>query len=164
MITMRVHDLATCPRHNRPVLTLVDRDTGRWHLTFWLPPNEAERLALVLGLTGHQCVAVFDLVLALLTRFERRVLGAVLDAGDEGVSATLRVGHVSGEVEVACHPADALALAEHAKAPIQATARTLRYARLVPATPDDAEGAWLASLRPDDFRAPGTSPAAGAEE
>jgi hypothetical protein len=35
MTPMRIRSLVTCA-HDRPLLTLVDRDRGQWHLALWL--------------------------------------------------------------------------------------------------------------------------------
>lgn len=155
MMPMRIRSLVTCPAHNRPLLTLVDADHGQWQLTLWLPGNEAERLGRVLGLTGHRCVAVFDLVQALLREFEGRLLAVVLDADAEGVGALLRLDRTGTEVLVPCHPADALALAERIGAPIYATPATLRYARPTSTEAGGAVARWLERVRPDDFEARG---------
>src|SRR5688572_25327993 len=112
MMAMRIKSFVMCPEHNRPLLSLVDRERGQWQLTLWLPANEADRLARVLGLAGHRCVAVFDLVRALLRELEARVSAVVLNADHEGVGALLRLDRAGSELLLPCHPADGLALAE----------------------------------------------------
>ncbi|HXH84741.1 MAG TPA: bifunctional nuclease domain-containing protein, partial [Candidatus Tectomicrobia bacterium] len=95
---------------------------AEWQLALWLPDNEAERLARALGLAGHGCVGIFDLVEALLEKLGCRVTAAVLDTAAGAVVAALRVGDGTSESAIACHPADAIALATRAGAPIYATA------------------------------------------
>ncbi len=156
MIAMKIRSLVRCAAHDRPLLTLVDRDGGQWHLALWLPANEAERLARVLGLTGPRCVAVFDLVQTLIEQLDGRVLAAELDADERGVGAVLRLQRGGGqELVIPCHPGDAVALAERAGAPILATPATLRYARPVGPEAGGDLAAWLARVRPEDFEARG---------
>jgi bifunctional DNase/RNase len=123
-----------------------------------LPGNEADRLARVLGLTGHRCVAVFDLVRTLLRELDARVSAIVLDADHEDVGAMLHLDRAGTELLVPCHPADGLALAELTGAPIHATPATMQHARLVTAEPREDVPAWLERVRPDDFRAKSRGP------
>src|SRR5688500_12158235 len=128
-VPMRVRDLVTCPRHGRPLLTLVDATSERWQVTLWLSVNEADRLARVLGVVPHRCVAIFDLVDSLLASFDGRVASVLLDADDNGIGAMLTVEDGARSIEIACHPADALALATRCAAPVYASPATMRHAR-----------------------------------
>lgn len=158
MMAMRIKSLVTCGKHNRPLLSLVDREHGHWQLTLWLPGNEADRLGRVLGLAGHRCVAVFDLVQTLLRELDARVSGIVLDTDHDGVGAMLRLDRAGTELLVPCHPADGLALAELAGAPIHATLSTMQHARLISAEAREDLPGWLERVRPDDFRAASSGP------
>jgi bifunctional DNase/RNase len=158
MMAMRIKSLVMCSKHKRPLLSLVDREGGQWQLTLWLPGNEADRLARVLGLTGHRCVAVFDLVQTLLRELDARVSAVVLDADHEGVGAMLRLDRAGTELVVPYHPADGLALAELTGAPIHATPATMQHARLVSAEPRADLNAWLERVRPGDFGTKSSGP------
>jgi bifunctional DNase/RNase len=158
MMAMRIKSLVMCPKHNRPLLSLVDRERGQWQLTLWLPGNEADRLARALGLAGHRCVAVFDLVQTLLRELDARVSAIVLDADHEGVGAMLHLDRAGTEILVPCHPADGLALAELTGSPIHATPATMQHARLLAPEPHEDVPAWLERVRPDDFQDKSSGP------
>lgn len=155
MIPIRVQMLVRCTRHNRPLLVLAGEEGGDRRLGLWLPDNEAERLARTLGLTGHRCVAIFDLVDALLEKLDGRLCGAVLDATAKGVVAFLRLNGAGTESTIPCHPADAVALATRAGVPIYATPDTLHHVRRDGVEHfDGGVAGWLARVRPDDFEPP----------
>ena len=61
MTEMRVVDLCTCRQTSKPMVLLEDVDRSRW-LSFYLPMNEANRLARVLGKTCYAGVPIFDLI------------------------------------------------------------------------------------------------------
>jgi bifunctional DNase/RNase len=69
-----------------------------------------------------------ELIDGLLARLKASVLRVVLDGDDVEVSGTLYIRDNDGETTVPCHPADGLALAERASAPIYATEEMLRHA------------------------------------
>jgi bifunctional DNase/RNase len=75
-----------------------------------------------------------------------------IDGDDRGVSASLVVRREGRDLAMVCHPADALALALRAKAPILASPGALAHA-----CPADHElrsrtvRRWLDQLRPADF-------------
>lgn len=155
MIQMLVCSLTHCPEHNRPILLLENLDR-RLQLAFLVPVNEADRLARTLGLTPCQCVPVFELVEKLMTHSKARVLHVVLDGTESGISATLHVGENEGGAVFSCHPADAVALAQRAGAPIYATDEALRHACPLDqphsheASPAEV-AQWLDWVRPEDF-------------
>jgi bifunctional DNase/RNase len=69
-----------------------------------------------------------ELIDGLLAHFKAHVLCVVLDGDDVEVSGTLYLRDNDGETTMPCHPADGLALAERARAPIYATDEVLRSA------------------------------------
>ena len=85
-------------------------------------------MARILGISPCPCVPVLELIDGLLTHFKARVLHVVLDGDDVEVSGTLYIIGNDGETTMSCHPADGLALAERAGAPIYATDEVLRHA------------------------------------
>jgi len=156
MTLMRVKALTYDSKTHQAVAVLADA-TERRGLGFLIPTNEADRLARALGHIPCPCVPIFELVQGLLAHFEARILRVVLDGNNElGVSSTLCVEQDEGEVAFPCHPADALALALRAGAPIYATPKALLLAcsldqphRPETCHPDVTD--WLERVRPDDF-------------
>jgi hypothetical protein len=63
MIPLRILDVWTCPKSESPMVLLEDEARACW-LGFYLPMNEANRLARTLGKTGCSSVPVFDLLSA----------------------------------------------------------------------------------------------------
>ena len=127
MTPMLIRRLTHCPGHGQATVVLEDV-ARRLQLAFLIPMNEAHRLARILGISPCPCVPVLDLIDGLLTHFKARVLRVVLDGDDVEVSGTLYIIGNDGETTMSCHPADGLALAERAGAPIYATDEVLRHA------------------------------------
>jgi uncharacterized protein len=151
MTEMRIVDLCTCRQTSKPMVLLEDVDRSRW-LSFYLPMNEANRLARVLGKTCCANVPIFDLVGEMVQAGGLEVVRAEIDGDDRGVSATLVVRREGRDLAMVCHPADALALALRAKAPILASPGALAHA--CPADHElrsHAVRRWLDQLRPADF-------------
>ena len=81
--------------------------------------------------------------------------------GRGGIAARVRVarhGAEGEELEIPCHPADAIALALQAAAPIYATGDVLHQSMRAGATTRTgtrrASPTWLERVRPEDFAAP----------
>ncbi|MGH7344063.1 MAG: bifunctional nuclease domain-containing protein [Candidatus Rokuibacteriota bacterium] len=114
--------------------------------------NEANRLARVLGKTCCARVPIFDLVGDLAQAGGLEVVRAEIDGDDRGVSASLVIRRAGRDRAMACPPADALALALRAKAPILASPGALAHA--CPADHElrnHAVRRWLDRLSPADF-------------
>ena len=92
------------------------------------------------------------------------VVRAHLEGDERGISAGLVVEREGRELLLPCHPADALALAVRARAPIMAQDSSLALARPAPPpapstdpAPEPAPGptedvqGWLDRVRPGDF-------------
>ena len=154
MKLMRVKALSPDAQTQQATVVLEDL-TERLALGFLVPMNEADRLARALGLTSCPCVPVFELIEQLLSHFGARALRVVLDGNDVGIASTLSVGEHGGETAFSCHPADALALAKRANAPIYATEGALRHACPLDShhqTAGDGDvRCWLENVRPEDF-------------
>jgi bifunctional DNase/RNase len=131
--------------------SLLLEDAGRSHwLSFYLPTDEANRLARVLR--GRPCVPVFDLLGQVATAAGLEVVRAEIDGDARGVSAALVLSRGERVFKFGCHPADALALALRVGAPILASDVALAHA--CPADPElqaRAVRRWLDQLRPTDF-------------
>ena len=152
---MRVLDLSTCRITGQPALLLEDM-AGTRRLAFYLPLNEANRLARTLGLAGCACTPIFELTEALIAALPARVLRAELEGDENGISGILVLAQEEREVCLPTHPADALALAIRASAPIMARPGALERACRTPsAETPPAVREWVERLRPDDFRVDG---------
>ena len=127
MTPMLISRLTHCPGHGQATVVLEDVAL-RLQLAFLIPMHEAHRLARTLGISPYPCVPVLELIDGLLARLKARVLHVVLDGDDVEVSGTLYIRGNDGEATFPCHPADGLALAERAGAPIYATDEVLRHA------------------------------------
>lgn len=161
MTLMRVRALHSRPEGQQAVVVLETEARDRT-LGFTIPINEAARLARVLGLAECRHAPVFELLLELAAGLGARVAHATVDAEEPGIIATLALDHETRALEVQCHPADAVALALRAGAPIYATPAALARAHRLgreggPGTP--GLGEWLQAVRPSDF---GPAPSAGA--
>jgi uncharacterized protein len=150
MTPMRVIEVNTCPHTGRPMVMLQVQGEDRW-LAFYVPMNEANRLARSLG-TQCPCTPIFELTEQLLGHLGARVVRACLEGDERGISAGLVLARDGGQLLIPCHPADAVALAVRASAPIVAEDSALAHARScrAPAT-DDAARSWLDQVRPADF-------------
>jgi uncharacterized protein len=151
MTEMRVVDLCTCRQTSRPMVLLEDVDRSRW-LSFYLPMNEANRLARVLGKTCCGAVPIFDLLGELAEAGGLELVRAEIDGDQQGVNASLVVRRAGHDLAMVCHPADALALALRANVPILAS--DAAHAHACPADQGlrgHAVRRWLDRLRPADF-------------
>jgi bifunctional DNase/RNase len=151
MTEMRVVDLCTCRQTSKPMVLLEDVDRSRW-LSFYLPMNEANRLARVLGKTCCAGVPIFDLLGEIAEAGALELVRAEIDGTDQGVNASLVVRRDGRDLAMMCHPADALALALRARVPILASDAALAHA--CPADHElrsHAVRRWLDRMRPADF-------------
>ena len=151
MTEMKIVDLCTCRRTNQPMVLLEDDRRSRW-LSFYLPMNEANRLARVLGKTGCRHVPIFELRELRTQAVDVRVTRAEIHGDAHGLRAELVLARGAMDVTLPCHPADAMAIALNAGAPILAADTALAHA--CPA--DQALRAesvqrWIDGLRPADF-------------
>ena len=82
-----------------------------------------------------------------------RVLRAELEGDHHGISGALVLARDGQEVRLPSHPADALALAIRAGAPIMARPGALARARRMEAAEEPpAMRDWIERVRPEDFR------------
>lgn len=162
MMPMRVIEVSTCPHTSQPMVMLQVEGHDRW-LAFYIPMNEANRLARCLGMTRCPCTPIFELAEQLIGRLRAEVRRAHLEGDERGISAGLVLERDGLEMVLPCHPADAVALAVRAGKPIMAHDSALAHARSAPlsspsgAAPEtppaalDVVQAWLDQVRPADF-------------
>jgi bifunctional DNase/RNase len=80
---------------------------------------------------------------------------AFLEGDERGISAGLVLERGGAELPIPCHPADAVALAVRARAPIVAEDSALAHARPTGTPPpEEAMRNWLDQVRPADFADP----------
>jgi bifunctional DNase/RNase len=133
------------------MVLLEDTRRSRW-LSFYVPTNEADRLVRVLNGTPCPHVPIFDLLGQIAETVALEVVGAEIDGDDRGVWASLVIARAGRVLRLTCHPADALALALRARAPILASEGALAHA-----CPADRElrdrvvRRWIERLSPSDF-------------
>jgi bifunctional DNase/RNase len=144
--------------HGRPdVVLLLETPEGDCCLGLCIPMNEANRLARVLGLTPCAGVPVYDLVAEVARRGAGIITRAIVDAEEGGLVVQLVFARGAESWAIPCHPADAIALALRAGAPVVATGRALLHACPAEAHAHDLAEAdaarWLARVRPEDFGA-----------
>jgi hypothetical protein len=155
MIPMRIRGL-TCDPATRHAIMVLEDLTGTLGLAFFLPLNEANRLARVLGSASCPHTPVYELVLDLLAHLDAVVAHAVLDGRADGIGASLVLLRDGSEIALPCHPADAIALALRTEAPIYASPEAMAHActlgqpRGHEAPHPDVAG-WLERVKPDDF-------------
>jgi bifunctional DNase/RNase len=149
---MTIKHMKPGPNGDDAILVLQTA-AGDRYLGFFVPMNEAHRLARVLGMAGCRCSPIYDLLLALGSAVATLIERAVLDATPEGIGATLVFQRHDSDIRIECHPADAVALAVRVRAPIYATQAAMMHACPAPEHPDIAADAsrWLATVRPEDF-------------
>jgi bifunctional DNase/RNase len=155
---LHVVQLSTCRRTGQPSVVLEDAAHTRW-LAFYLPANEANRLSRCLGAGPCACAPIYDLVEQLVRGLDARVVRVELDCDEAGVSASLVLDREGSAASLGCHPADAMALAIRAGAPIVATPAAMARARPVAELLRDQEPAaggedlarWLERVSPRDF-------------
>lgn len=151
MTPMRVVEVSTCPHTGRPMVMLQVEGRDRW-LAFYVPMNEANRLARCLGMTQCPCTPIFELTEQLIGHLGATVVRAYLEGDERGISAGLVLERDGAELLIPCHPADAVALAVRARAPIVAEDSALAHARSTGTPPpEDATRNWLDQVRPADF-------------
>jgi uncharacterized protein len=151
MTELRVVNLCTCRQTSRPTVLLEDVGRSRW-LSFYLPMNEANRLARVLGKTCCAGVPIFDLIGEIAEAGGLELVRAEIDGDHQGVVASLVLRRAGHDLTMVCLPADALALALRAQVPILASEAALAHA--CPADHElraHAVRRWLDRLGPTDF-------------
>jgi bifunctional DNase/RNase len=146
---MRVKGLTHTPGTDS-ALVVVETESGTRTLAFFVPLNEANRLARVLGLAGCPCSPIYELLLQLAAGLDVAVERAELDAQADGITACIVLRRAGGELVLPCHPADALALAVRTGAAVVATPRVVARTCPTPERGSDVAG-WLARVRPEDF-------------
>ncbi len=86
MTPMRVIEVSTCPHTSRPMVMLQVEGRDRW-LAFYIPMNEANRLARCLGMTSCPCTPIFELTEQLIGHLQAEVRRAHLEGDERGISA-----------------------------------------------------------------------------
>lgn len=134
---------------DRAAMILRTLDGAR-ELTVLVPRSEADRLGRVAGMAPCACVPIYSLVAAVVAHFAAAIDHTIVDDHQGRITARLVLRHAGATWALACHPADAVALAKREAVPIVATPAAMRHAAAVAPAPGDV-GAWLERVRPGDF-------------
>jgi bifunctional DNase/RNase len=156
MTLMQLREVTCCPEHRKGIIVLENLGQGLT-FAFAADPEEARRLARVLGSDRSTCPPIYDFIEGMVEAFQATVTRVVLDDPTEkGLTGFVAFQRSGAELTISCYATDALALAVRARAPIYVTARTLAHVArpFRPLTARDAEEdvtAWLEQVRPEDF-------------
>lgn len=158
MTPIRVKGLVQSPNRDEALL-MLQTVPGDRILGLLVPMSEATRLSRVLGSGGGcRCSPVYELLLKLGGALETTVARAVLDANGAGIGGRLVFLRDGVEIEIECHPADAVGLAVRSSRPIYATPHAIGHACRTadhPGAPDvEPVHRWLDEVKPADFEDP----------
>jgi bifunctional DNase/RNase len=157
MILMHIRDITFCPQHNRGLIVLEDTEQSL-RLAFNIHPDVVPSQARGMKGAQHSVHPVYDFIQLLLDAFLATPTDVVLDdVPHKGLMAFVQVHRAGTMLSLPCYAPAALALAIQTKTPIYATIRALAHAepQRPAASPLNDEGdvqAWLARVKPTDFR------------
>ncbi len=119
MVEMKVSQLSVDPFSNQPLLVLADGD-GRHSVPIWIAAIEASAIAAELKKIPLQRPMTHDLLHSVVGACGARVLRVeIQDMRDTTFYAAIILGTAAGEKQLDARPADAIALALRAGAPIR---------------------------------------------
>ncbi len=137
---------------NQPIVLVKEID-GLRYLPIWVGAVEATAIAFAQqGITPNRPLT-HDLLVQLLTHFDKRISSVHLTELKDGVYFSM-INFVDGSA-ISARPSDSLALAIRTNAPILATAKLLGEAGIeIPEQADDEVEAFrefLDQINPEDF-------------
>jgi len=141
---MQVKEFSTCSRHRQVVLEDPD---GMVQLSIRMRPMMAHWLAHELKECQCPAVSMYRLLQELLSKFGGNLRISLIDASEDNTPLGLLVISCPNGVEIqqACHPADAIAMAARTHVPLYATSRALKMGSWRSIQP------WLETVKPQDF-------------
>jgi bifunctional DNase/RNase len=141
---MQVKGFSTCSRHGQVVLEDPD---GMVQLSIRMRPMMAHWLAHELKECRCPAVSMYRLLQELLTKFGGTLRVSLIDASaDNTPLGLLIISCPNGtELQQACHPVDAIAMAARTRVPLYATSRALKMGSWKSIQP------WLEKVTPQDF-------------
>ena len=156
MTLMQLREVTCCPEHSHGIIVL--ENVGQ-ELTFAfsVDPEEARRLARVIGSDRSACPPIYDFIEAMVEAFQATLTRVVLDdPTGTGITGCVTFQQAGSERNLSCYSTDALALAVRTKVPIYVTARVLALASQPSPSPsagDEREDVreWLERVKPEDF-------------
>ena len=164
MSEMRVVGIRVEPPQSQPVLLLREVD-GERYLPIWIGQSEAASIALRQKGIEPPRPLTHDLIVNLVSAFERQLLEVRIIDMQEGTFYAEMV--FDDDVRVSARPSDSIAVALRVGVPIVADEEVLAHAGLLipeedgtdeaPAKEDEVEKfrEFLDSVSPDDFKASG---------
>jgi bifunctional DNase/RNase len=141
---MQVKGFSTCSQHGQVVLEDPD---GMVQLSIRMRPMMAHWLAHELKECRCPAVSMYRLLQELLTKFGGTLRVSLIDASaDNTPLGLLIISCPNGtEIQQACHPVDAIAMAARTRVPLYATSRALKMGSWKSIQP------WLETVTPQDF-------------
>jgi bifunctional DNase/RNase len=141
---MQVKGFTACSRHGRVILEDPD---GMVQLSIRMRPMLAHWLAHELRECQCPAVSMYRLLQELLSKFGSNLRVSLIDASEDNTPLGLLIISCpnGAEIQQACHPADAIAMAARTRVPLFATSRALKMGSWKSIRP------WLETVRPQDF-------------
>jgi bifunctional DNase/RNase len=141
---MQVKGFSTNSQHGQVVLEDPD---GMVQLSIRMRPMLAHWLAHELKECQCPAVSMYRLLQELLIKVGASLRVSLIDASAENIPLGLLVIACSNgsEIQQACHPADAIAMAARTHVPLYATSRALKMGSWKSIQP------WLETVTPQDF-------------
>jgi bifunctional DNase/RNase len=141
---MQVKGFSTCSQHGQVVLEDPD---GMVQLSIRMRPLMAHWLAHELKECRCPAVSMYRLLQELVAKFGGNLRVSLIDASaDNTPLGLLIISCPNGtEIQQACHPADAIAMAVRTRVPLYATSRALKMGSWKSIQP------WLETVTPQDF-------------
>jgi bifunctional DNase/RNase len=141
---MEVKEFSIRSQHGQVVLEDPD---GMVQLSIRMRPMMAHWLAHELKECQCPAVSMYRLLHELLTKFGGTLRVSLIDASADNTPLGLLIISCSNGVEIqqACHPADAIAMAARMHVPLYATSRALKMGSWKSIQP------WLETVKPQDF-------------
>ena len=144
MQRMQVKGFSTSSQHGQVVLEDPD---GMVQLSIRMRPMLAHWLAHELKECRYPAVSMYRLLQELLSQFGGSLRLSLIDASVDNIPlGRLIISCANGlEIQQACHPADAIAMAARTHVPLYATSRALKMGSW------KSIGPWLETVKPQDF-------------
>jgi bifunctional DNase/RNase len=141
---MQVKGFSTCSQHGQVVLEDPD---GMVQLSIRMRPMMAHWLAHELKECRCPAVSMYRLLQELLAKFGGNLRVSLIDASAANTPLGLLIISCPNgtEIQQACHPADAIAMAVRTHVPLYATSRALKMGSWKSIQP------WLETVTPQDF-------------
>jgi bifunctional DNase/RNase len=152
-VEMKVKFLTFDSTSNGFVVLLMDL-TNKTGLPIWIGPFEANAIAMKLKKIGSQRPMTHDLIHAILSNLESKVIKIVVnDLKENTYYALIYLNRKGDEIVIDSRPSDAIAIALSVDAPIFVSDQVIEKAKTIDMEKEgDQLKEWLENLNPDDFK------------